>query len=373
MPVHDIKVLPPDVNESDAQFTVSGESIRFGLAAVKGVGNAAIDIIGVREKDGPFESLYDFCERVSLSKVNKKVMEALIKCGAFDSTGARRSQMMAMLEDALDHGNRMQREKADSQLDLFADSGLGSAVPASIPTLPDMEEWEDNLLLEMEKEVLGFYISGHPLDKHQKTIAKFANVNTITLQEMTDGKMIRMGGIIKVLKTHKTKKGDMMAFCAIEDRSASVEVVVFPNTYARFHPLLSQEQVVILEAEVQKKDNGIKLLAEKIVPVEQAGEEWNNGILIEVDAARFGPDTLEKLKPIVQRYPGDCSTCLKIQIQDTTDVLVKLGDDYTTCSDPDFFKEVEALLGRGSIETRCAPVKEKTRKKKPWLRQADGA
>ncbi len=367
---HDIKVLPPDVNESDAQFTVSVDSIRFGLAAVKGVGNAAIDVItGERKKDGPFESLYDFCERVSLSKVNKKVMEALIKCGAFDSSGARRSQMMAMLEDALDHGNRIQKEKADSQLDLFADSGLGSAVPVSIPAMPDMEEWEDNLLLEMEKEVLGFYISGHPLDKHQMTIAKFANVNTITLQEMTDAKMIRMGGIIKVLKTHKTKKGDMMAFCAIEDRNASVEVVVFPNTYARFHPLLSQEQVVILEAEVQKKDNGIKLLAEKIVPVEQAGEEWNNGILIAVNADRFGTDVLSQLKPIVQRYPGDCTTCLKIQVQDTPEILVKMGEDYTTCSDPAFFQEVETLLGRGSIETRCAPVKEKLRKKKPWHRQ----
>ncbi|MEE4364758.1 MAG: DNA polymerase III subunit alpha [Desulfotignum sp.] len=367
---HDIKVLPPDVNESDAQFTVSDDSIRFGMAAVKGVGNAAIDVIaGERKKDGPFESLYDFCERVSLSKVNKKVMEALIKCGAFDSTGARRSQLMAMLEDALDHGNRIQKEKADSQLDLFADSGLGSAVPVSIPVMPDMEEWEDNLLLEMEKEVLGFYISGHPLDKHRKAIAKFANVNTITLQEMTDGKMIRMGGIIKVLKTHKTKKGDMMAFCAIEDRNASVEVVVFPNTYARFHPLLSQEQVVILEAEVQKKDNGIKLLAEKIVPVEQAGEEWNNGILIAVDADRFGTDVLAQLKPIVQQYPGDCTTCLKIQIKDTPEILIKMGDDYATCSDAAFFQEVETLLGKGSIETRCAPVKEKVRKKKPWHRQ----
>ena len=371
---HDINVLPPDVNESDAQFTVSKDSIRFGLAAVKGVGNAAIDVIaGERKKNGPYESLYDFCERVSLSKVNKKVMEALIKCGAFDSTGAKRSQMMAMLEDALDHGNRIQKEKADSQLDLFADSGLGSAVPVSIPAMPDMEEWEDNLLLEMEKEVLGFYISGHPLDKHRKTIAKFANVNTITLQEMADGKMIRMGGIIKVLKTHKTKKGDMMAFCTIEDRNASVEVVVFPNTYARFHPLLSQEQVVILEAEVQKKDNGIKLLADKIVPVEQAGDEWNNGILIAVDADRFGAEVLTQLKPIVQRYPGDCTTCLKIQIQDTPEIFVKMGDDYTTCSDPAFFREIETLLGRGSIETRCAPVQEKIKKKKPWQRQHNHA
>ncbi|MFO7911155.1 MAG: DNA polymerase III subunit alpha [Desulfotignum sp.] len=371
---HDIKVLPPDVNESDAQFTVSKDCIRFGLAAVKGVGNAAIDVIvGVREKHGPFESLYDFCERVSLSKVNKKVMEALVKCGAFDSTGARRSQMMAMLEDALDHGNRIQKEKADSQLDLFADSGMGSAVPASIPAMPDMDEWEDNILLEMEKEVLGFYISGHPMDKHQKTIAKFANVNTITLQEMADGKMVRMGGIIKVRKAHKTKKGDMMAFCTIEDRNASVEIVVFPNIYARCHPLLSQEQVVILEAEVQKKDNGIKLLAEKIVPVDQAGEEWTNGILIALDADRVGTDALEKLKPIIQRYPGDCTTCLKIHIQDTPEILIKLDDDFSTCPDTVFFQEIESLLGTGSIEIRCAPVKEKAKKKKNWHKQHNNA
>ncbi|MCF8124735.1 MAG: DNA polymerase III subunit alpha [Desulfotignum sp.] len=370
---HDIKVLPPDVNESEAQFIVSKGCIRFGLAAVKGVGNAAIDVIvEIRKQNGPFESLYDFCEQVPLAKVNKKVMEALIKCGAFDSTGARRSQMMAVLEDALDHGNRIQKEKADSQLDLFADSGLGSAVPASIPKMPDMEEWEDNFLLEMEKEALGFYISGHPLDKHRKAIAKFATVNTITLQEMSDGRMIRIGGIIKVLKTHKTKKGDMMAFCAIEDRNASVEVVVFPKLYAGIHPLLSQEQVVILEAEVQKKQASIKLLAEKIVPVDQADKEWTNGVLIELDGSRFGTNALEQLRPIIQRYPGDCPVFLKISIQDKPAVLMKLADDYMACFSPVFFQEVEALLEKGCIEPRCALVKEKTGKKKPWLKNYNG-
>jgi DNA polymerase III subunit alpha len=366
---HDIRVLPPDVNESESRFIVSKDCIRFGLAAVKGVGNAAIDVIVEdRKQTGPFESLYDFCERVALSKVNKKVLEALIKCGAFDSTGAARSQMMAVLEDALDHGNRIQKEKADSQMDLFADSGLGSQIPASIPELPDMEEWEDTFLLEMEKEALGFYISGHPLDKHQAEIARYATVNTLTLQEMTDGRMIRIGGVIKLLKTHKTKKGDLMAFCIIEDRNAGVEVVVFPKVYALVHPLLSQEQVVILEAEVQKKETSIKLLAEKIVPIEQAAEEWTNGILISVDAGRFGTDTLEQLKPLILRYPGDCPACLKICIPDKPDVLVKLADTYMTCSSPAFFQEVEALMEKGCIETRCAPVQAKVRKKKPWLR-----
>jgi DNA polymerase-3 subunit alpha len=257
-------------------------------------------------------------------------------------------------------------------MDLFADSGLGTEIPASTPEMPDMEEWEDHFLLEKEKESLGFYISGHPLDKYQAEIARYATVNTLTLQEKADSRMIRIGGIIKVLKTHKTKKGDLMAFCAIEDRNAAVEVVVFPNVYALVHPLLSMEQVVILEAEVQKKESTIKLLAEKIVPIDQAAREWTNGILIAVDADRFDADTLERLKPIIQRYPGDCPACLKISVPDKPEVLVKLADEYMTCSDPAFFKEVEDLMEKGCIETRCAPVKAKVKKKKSWGKSRNG-
>jgi DNA polymerase-3 subunit alpha len=224
----------------------------------------------------------------------------------------------------------------------------------------------------MEKEVLGFYISGHPLDKHQEDIARFASVNTLTLEKMPDGRMIRIGGMIKLLKIHKTKKGDLMAFCAIEDRNGSVEVVVFPKVYAQVHPILSQEQVVILEAEVQKKESSIKLLAETIVPIDQAGKEWTSGILIAVDAGRFSTDMLEQLKPIIQRYPGDCTACLKISIPDKPDVLVKLGDEYMTCPDPAFFDEVETLMEKGCIETKCAPVKAKVRKKQSWGKHRNG-
>ncbi|WP_022668666.1 DNA polymerase III subunit alpha [Desulfospira joergensenii] len=368
---HDIKVLPPDVNKSDAHFTVSQGSIRFGLAAVKGIGEAAIEcIVEARQKEGPFESIYDFCERVNVSKVNKKVLEALIKCGAFDSTEARRSQMMAVLEEVLEHGNRIQREKADAQLDLFGDSDLGVAVPVSIPKLPDIEEWEDNQLLELEKEALGFYITGHPMDKYMDIIRKFASVNSVSLQDSRDEKMVRMGGTMKVSKLHKTKKGDMMAFCAIEDQYASTEVVVFPKVYAKTHTLLAEEAIVILEAEVQKTENMVKLLAEKIVPVELADQEWTSRVLIRLDAARDESNALEKLKPIIERYPGECSSCLKIHTdEDQPPVLVQLSEEYMTRSEPSFFREVEELLGEGSIESLCAPVQEKIKKKKPWMRK----
>ncbi len=394
---HDIKVLPPDVNHSDAHFTVSNGCIRFGLAAVKNVGDAAIEsIVETRNDEDAYESIYDFCERVNVSKVNKKVLEALIKCGAFDSFRVYRSQMMAILEDALEHGSRIQKEKADSQLDLFADSNMGTALPVSRPKFPDVEEWEENILLSLEKESLGFYITGHPLDKYQTLIQKYTSVNSISIQEATDGKMIRMGGAIKALKIHKTKKGDMMAFASIEDQTANIEVVVFPNLYAKTHMLIANEEIVILEAEVQKKENIVKLIAEKLVPIEQAQNEWTNGVLICVDAQSSTTQTLQDIKAIVEKYPGDCITCLKIQMPDQNSngdldpnvgqnsdqksnnnssqapVLVKLGEEYSTASDPMFFKEIESLIGEGTIETRCAPVKEKQKKKKPWMRNGNG-
>ena len=332
------------------------------------MGEAAIEsITEIRNKEDEFESIYDFCERVNVGKVNKKVLEALIKCGAFDSTNIRRSQMMAVLEDALDHGSRIQKEKAGSQLDLFADSNMGTTLPESTPKLPDIEEWDDTMLLSLEKETLGFYITGHPLDKYVDLIQKYTTVNSVSIQDIADGKMIRMAGFVKIHKLHKTKKGDMMAFCAIEDQSGSIEVVVFPEVYAKAHMLLADEEIVIMEAEVQKNENIVKLIADKIIPIDQASRKWTNGVLIKVDAQKSSPDTLEKLKSIIKKYPGDCTACLKIEIDDKPPVLVKLSDEYMTGSEPFFYEKVEELLGNGAIETRCASVKDKQKKNKPWL------
>ncbi len=368
---HNIKVLPPDVNQSDAFFNVDDGCIRFGLAAIKGVGDAAIDsIVESREKEGPYKSLYDFCERVNLSKANKKVVEALIKCGALDSTGDKRSQMTAVIEDALEHGSRIQKEKADAQLDLFADSGVGISLPSSIPQMPSLGEWDGNVLLELEKEALGFYITGHPMDEYADIINKYTTVNTVSLQDMENEKMVRIGGTLKVLKQHKTKKGDMMAFCAIEDQYATVELVVFPNLYARTHTFLSQEQIVIVEAEVQKTESTVKLIAEAIVPVAHAETQWTAGIVMQVDAEKHKLDVFDQIKPVIERYPGDCISLFSIHIDDEhPEVLMKLSDLYRADAHPDFFKEIETILGPGSIETRCAPVKEKIRKKKRWQKK----
>jgi len=364
---HDIKMLPPDVNKSEAKFIVSGNAIRFGLAAVKNVGAAAIEsIVKARNEGGDFLSIYDFCERVPIGKVNKKVLEALIKCGALDSTKDKRSQMMAVLEDALEHGSRIQKEKADNQLDLFSDSDLGTSIPVNIPQMPLIEEWEENYLLLLEKESLGFYITGHPLNKYEDILRKFTDATSISITDVTDGRIVRIGGTIKPLKLHKTKKGDLMAFAAIEDIFGTVEVVVFPNVYAQTHDLISDEAIVIVEAEVQKKEKIVKLIANKIVSIDSAEEEWINSCLICVKTDNPSSNVLDRLKKIIQEYPGDCPVYLNIEIPGKPSVLIKLSKEYDVSSNQSFAKAVEKLLGKGALETKCRPVRQKVRKKKPW-------
>ncbi|MEA1967767.1 MAG: DNA polymerase III subunit alpha [Thermodesulfobacteriota bacterium] len=367
---HDIKVLPPDINESDAVFTVSSNAIRFALAAVKNVGQGAIEsIVAVRNSDGKFLSLFDFCERVNSSKVTKRVLESLIKCGALDSLKSKRSQMMACLEEALDHGHRIQKDKADSQMDLFADMEGGVAVPVTIPQMPDMEEWNDTELLALEKETLGFYITGHPLQKYEDIIAKYANATSLNLHEMPEKQSVRMGGTIKPIKILKTKKGDMMAFASLEDMQASVEVVVFPNIYENTHQIIADEAPVILEGEVQKRENSVKLLAEKIIPMDQAKQEWTASIIMNMDLSKqlSSDNTLDKLKTIIDRYPGTCTSFLNIIIPDGSSVVLELSEENSLSPDAALFKEVNSLLGPNSIETKCAAIKQKEKKK--WYRK----
>lgn len=369
---HAIEVLPPDVNESDAVFTVTESAIRFGMAAVKNVGSAAIEsIVATRDESGKFPSIYDFCERVNLGKVNKRVMEALIKCGAFDSTGAKRSQLMAVLESALEHGNRIQRERADAQMDLFSDMDGGSPVPVTLPKMPDIDEWDSSELLALEKETLGFYVTGHPLGKYRDLIAKYANATSLNIHEMNEKQTVRIGGTIRPIKILNTKKGDLMAFTALEDIYGSVEVVVFPELYAEASQIIAQEGAVIVQAEVQKRENSVKLLAESIVPIERAEQEWTSTIIIKIDGMAASEKSLDRLKYIVDRYPGTCCMFLDISVSDSASVVVQLPGDTRFAPEPALFQEVNALLGSGSIETRCASVKQKE-KRKSWPSKKSG-
>ncbi len=366
---HGIEILPPDINESSANFSVDNERIRYGLAAVKNVGEAAIEeIVSARNELGRFDSIFDFCEKVGPGKANKKVLESLIKCGAFDSTGARRSQMAACLEEALDHGARIHKEKADCQLDLFSDTDIGVSMPAPVSELPRIEEWEETELLFYEKESLGFYLTGHPLEKYESLIRKYCNARSDTLEEFSESRNVRMGGIIRPVKEIKTKKGDLMAFALIEDTRGGTEVVVFPDTYVDSHTLIKEEAAVLVEGSIQKRENSTNLIADKIVPIEQAEQEWTAGMVIHMDASYADKETVGSLKRIADRYPGECTTYIAVAVPDKPSVIVQLPEDCKVACDPGFLKEVEKLLGAGAVTTKCAPVKQKNKSKK-WRKR----
>jgi DNA polymerase-3 subunit alpha len=213
----DIEVLPPDINESSTVFTAVDGRIRFGLAAVKNVGEAAVDlIIKERKPTVTFESLFDFCQRVDLTKVNKRTLESLIRCGALDSTGVYRSRLMAVLEEALDYGQRIQREKNSAQMSLF-DTGSGEDLAINLPAIPNIDEWDDHDKLQQEKETLGFYVTGHPLDRYKETLEKFTNVDALSIREVADKSAVRIGGTISSAKVIRTRKDDLMGFATVED------------------------------------------------------------------------------------------------------------------------------------------------------------
>ena len=356
---HNIPVLPPDINESDVEFTVQEKKIRFGMVAVKNVGENAIEsIIKAREEgdDGTprrFASLFDFFERVDLRKVNKRVVESLIKCGAFDTTGGKRSQMMAALEDALDYGQRIQKERNDPQMGLF-DVGPGQQEAINQPALPAITEWEDRQLLAYEKEALGFYVSGHPIDRYEEVIEKFANATAESIQEMSDGGAARIGGLISASKVIRTKKGDLMAFVTLTDLGGSVEVVVFSDLYANTVDLLFEDSAVLIQGQIQKDENSVKIIADQVVGMDKAEDTWTAAVHIHLDATQTDRDLIVRLREVLGKHQGGCQTFLHLVQKDVSETVLKLPETLRLRAGSALRRDVLALVGYNAVDTVCS-------------------
>ena len=356
-----IFVLPPDINESDKGFTVSGLKIRFGLAAVKNVGEAAIEsIIGTR-KEGDFVSLFEFCQRVDLRKVNKRVLESLIQCGAFDSTGHKRSQMMAIVEDALDYGQKIQKEAADKQMQLFGGASGGNQL--NIPTVPDIPEWNEKQKLNLEKEAIGFYITGHPLDAYQDILEKYSSTNSLDLMDecVKDGAVVRMGGIVRGIKRIMDKRGNSMAFVELEDINGTVEVTVFASVFSLAGDILIEDAPVFVQGKVQKNEKFAKLIADSIVPIEKAEEAWTASVHMTLDTKRTDQQTLKDLYQILEKYPGKCKGYLHVIIPEKTETIIELPGHMHLRAGVSLTNEVNRLLGYLSVNTHCSPIKPSVR------------
>ena len=252
-----LEVLPPDINSSGLSFTVVDKSMRFGLGAVKNVGAGAIEAILEARKDGAFKGLYDFCERVDLRRVNKRVIESLIKCGAFDSTGATRSSQMEGLEAASNYGQRIQDERSSAQVSLFGTEEVARGNGNGGMKLPVVHEWHDKEKLAFEKEALGFLITGHPLDRYIDDIRRLSNTSIADLMEMPAESEVRICGIVTACKEHVTKsKGERMGFVTIEDLTGSVEITVFSDIYAGCSALLKSDHPLLVIGKLEKGEKG---------------------------------------------------------------------------------------------------------------------
>jgi DNA polymerase-3 subunit alpha len=349
-----IQVLPPDVNKSDKVFTVIDEGIRFGLAAVKNVGEGAIDVIlETRESDGEFSSIFDFCERVDLRKVNKRVIESLVKAGAFDFTSAKRAQLMTAVDDAINRTQALRKERSEGQVNLFAIVDSPGSTPKVVSSLPDSEEWKERQKLAFEKEALGFYISGHPLDRHAQDLAFLATTDIPGLASMVDGQLVRVGGVSSEVKPYTTKKGDRMGFFLLEDMESSVEVVVFSDLFKTCVELLEADEPLLVSGRVSTNEKGLKLVAQAIVPLKSAREKLTVGLDIRLKGGELDANRLWALKDIMRMYQGDCETLLIVDIPEVGEVVFSLPRELWVTPDRELVQEVNRVFG---YEAACARI-----------------
>jgi DNA polymerase-3 subunit alpha len=348
-----IEILPPDINESDMDFTVVDGKIRFGMAAVKNVGQGAIEsILEVRRQGGPFKSLYDFCERIDYRKVNRRVIESLIKSGAFDSTRATRSQMMSVLEETLEVGQKVQRDRTSGQFNLFETMGLDSH-RTIYPPFPEMEEWNEGELLNYEKESLGFFITGHPLAKYEPILKKFANADTVKLHDLSEGRVVRIGGIVRDYKLHNDRKGEVMAFVTLEDLSGLAEVILFSSLYSSASDLIKKDSAIMVEGRVTRDEKSSKILADTVVPIDEAEGTWTTSVHLNLHITDLDKQCLQKLCEILKQHKGSCSAYLHLLMPQRTDTIIALPDSIRVKADPDLAEAVNNFLGYSAVESVC--------------------
>jgi len=308
-----IEVLPPDVNESSVSFTVKENRIRFGLAAVKNVGiNAILSIIKARQEKGRFEGLYDFLQKIDYSVINKRTVESLIKCGAFDCFGVYRNRMLAVYEKLMESILGQKKNNVEGQISLFDTIEESDDVVGNI--YPVLNEYPQRNLLAMEKEMLGLYISGHPLEEYKPELASSV---TITTAELTtdneaeapeigsnfelDGKKVTIGGIIVSVKQKTTKTNNMMAFVELEDLYGTLEIIVFPKIYERCKSLLVQDTTVLVEGRIsQKEEEAAKIVCDTVKPLKKY---TGMKLYIKINTERQ-PQIIEKLKRVMREYKG---------------------------------------------------------------------
>ncbi len=339
-----ISVLPPDVNSSFREFYVIDEkTIQYGLLAVKNVGQTAIEsIVQNRQADGPYASIFDFCNRVDLRVVNRKVVESLIKVGAMECFSPKRAQLMAVVDQALESGSKKQKEKASGQFSFFDMDG--NSFQKEVETLPNIDEWSQHEKLAYEKELLGYYMSDHPLSRYKVEIKEFTDFSTAELKSAIDNQEVKLVGIINTIKYTMTRRtNEKMAILQIEDLQGSVESVVFPSAYPIVAQYLKEGEVIIVVGKVSLRDDLPKIIVNDIKPINEAYKAVK---AINVDLSGINENGLKDLRGRLAKFPGKTPVYLKLDTKAYKSVQIMVGEDLFVYPCNDLFEEIKNLVGK---------------------------
>jgi DNA polymerase-3 subunit alpha len=351
-----VRILPPDINGSELAFTVSPEGVRFGLCAIKNVGEGAIlSLLGVRKAHGRVESLYTLCEEADLRLVNKRVLESLIKAGALDALAgqcvpaAARARLFAALDKAIEHGGRHQRDRDKGQHQLFG--GLADDGPAVPRALLDAAPWPEIQQLAFEKEALGLYMSGHPLERFAAEMKTFGahRVSELAASEPD----LWVGGIVSGVRPLKTKKGDRMAVFMLDDVAGTVEVVVFPETFGKYGSLIEGDAMLLVRGKFERDDESARMVATELMPMAALKERTTREVAIHLSVPTHGRPTFEALAELLSRHRGDRRVYLELDVPGSEAALRVRADVAQRVKPSDrLVSEVEQLCGSGSVELR---------------------
>ncbi|MCJ7594400.1 MAG: DNA polymerase III subunit alpha [Desulfobacterales bacterium] len=342
-----IRILPPDLNESQPDFAVVEGAIRFGLAAVKNVGLKAVEsVIEERNEGVPFRDLLDFCKRVDGSKVNRRVLESLIQCGAFDFTGIERSRLFASIDDAIRFSGPSQDP---NQLNMFSSLRDGGSETPGLPELPDLEEWDEREKLRKEKESLGFYITGHPLDRFKVEVERFATCTIQDLSTNNDRATVKVAGVIENLKIKRTKRGEKMAILSLEDQTGSLDVIVFPDVFNNTSPLLKSDEPLLITGTAEVDDNTVKVISQEIHSLDKVRQNAIRTLELNLPREVISKNNLEELKDIFFRYPGEASVLFRVDAGQGEEVLIAAHHRYRVSPCDEMIKELETITGQKVI------------------------
>jgi DNA polymerase-3 subunit alpha len=344
-----IEIHPPHVNQSLQDFRVSDGKIVFGLGAIKNIGESAVNaIIEARNEGGVFCSFQDFAKRVDARKANKKVHESLIKCGALDGMGYSRRAMFEALDAVMEHAASYQREKAQGQFNLFETECLPGGNNGPEVPIAELVEWEDATKLGFEKEMIGFYITGHPLTKYDDVVKRFCTASSGTLRAIPGSTAVRMAGLVKSVKEINTRKGDRMAFISLEDLEGLTEVTVFADLYAQTRDLLHQAEPIIISGIREGDAETPKLLAQQICHIQDAPGLFSSRMHIRISSTGADPGQIADLKRILARHRGKLPVTLHVVIPNRTETVISLPSVSCAASE-ELDTEVEHRFGQQAL------------------------